>query len=300
MKYMLLLVFVIAANVSFGQVMYRDSIYSKVIKTTSEYTTYNNEKIGFDYYVAEGAKGKRPLILYIHGGAFAEGIRDFFTIADFANDAAHLGYAVASISYRLNLKGVGFGCDVSKEMKIGAIDTASIDANRAIKHMLDNPQKYAVDPDKIILIGSSAGALTVLNMAYAHKDNVLPAGFKYAGVISMAGAVTTLDNITFETAIPTQLFHGTGDIHVPYYTAPNGYCNSSKENFLMLYGPAPIAERLKGLGKTYYLFTAQGGSHAWCDIPTVKYFGDIVDFMYNDCIKSGSMRQTERIINSNE
>ena len=194
------------------------------------------------------------------------------------------------------MKGIGFGCDVPAQTKIETIDAASYDVSRAIEVILNAPEKFNVDRDKIILAGSSAGAEVVLNMAYVYDNPVLPAELKFAGVIGMAGAITTLDNIDADKAIPTQLFHGTGDQLVPYDIAPHHYCGGGAQGYLVLYGSGAIAERLKGLGKSYYLFAEQGGSHVWAGRPMTKCFDEIVDFLFYDVMRPGKTRQTERIL----
>jgi len=297
MKYLTLLVLVFVAKVSFAQTVYKDSIFSEVNKKTYTYATVKNESLKLDYYIADKSRNNLPLLIFVHGGGFSGGIRDSEGIVNFATKLAQRGYAVASISYRLTMRGIGFGCDVETDKKIAAINSASYDLSLATKYLLDNPEKFQIDRNKIILAGSSAGAEAVLNMTYVYDDKILPPNFKYAGVIGMAGAITTLDNIDGNTAIPTQLFHGTGDRLVPYNIAPHHYCKSNDDGFVILYGSEPIAKRLKGLGASYYLYTVYGGSHSWAGLPATKCFYEIVDFLYNDVVNQGPIRQTNRTIN---
>lgn len=112
-----------------------------------------------------------------------------------------------------------------------------------------------------------------LHAAYwkaAYKDEngtILNPDFKYAGVVSMAGAITNLDWITRETAIPTFLFHGTCDNLVPYGSAPHHYCTAENPGYLVLHGAYSIAEKLRTLGKPYLLVTGCNGRHEWNDKP---------------------------------
>ncbi|MGQ1946157.1 alpha/beta hydrolase [Geofilum sp. OHC36d9] len=296
MKYLATIIFIISANVLFAQTLYKDSVFSEVNKTTYSYCTCTNETLQFDYYVAENNQEQMPLLVYVHGGGFSGGIRDDKGFVNFATKLAQRGYAVASVSYRLTMKGIGFGCDVDADQKLAAIDSASYDVSLAIKYILDDAKEFHIDKNKVILAGSSAGAETVLNMVYVYENEILPSGFKYAGVISMAGAVTTLDKINCDTAIPTQLFHGTGDKLLPYDIAPHHYCNSNDKGHLMLYGSKPIAERLKGLGASYYFYSVCGGSHSWAGLPMSRSFDEIIDFLYHDVVSINGIRQTNRTI----
>ncbi len=293
--YLLFSLIILTINFSIGQELYYDSIYKKIDKNTYEYTTITNETLEFDFYRAKDAKGKLPLVIYVHGGGFSMGERDNRGIIYFGKRLAARGYAFASVSYRLTMKDIGLGCDVTADQKRGAIDNAAQDVLQAIKRIVKDAQ-FEIDPDKIILIGSSAGAETVLQLAFRMKYMDSLDNHKFAGVISMAGAMIDVNDIDFENAIPTQLFHGTGDAYVPYHVAPHHYCGGDEPGFLMLYGAGLIAQRLKGLGTAYFLYSIVGGSHEWSGKPTKFCFTEIVDFMYNDVLYPNILRQTERTI----
>lgn len=297
MRYLVLPIFLFFMPSLFGQVMFMDSMYKKVEATTHEFTTINDEKLGFDFYRSPEAKGNLPLLIYVHGGGFSSGQRDSKGIAYFAKRLAQRGYAVVSVSYRLTMKELGFGCELTAAQKKQAFDDASHDVMKAVEHLLkNNASSFNFNEQKVVLIGSSAGAEAVLNLAYIYDYGESLQGFRFAGVVSMAGALTDLEAISPASAIPTQLFHGTGDALIPYQTGPHHYCNHQDSGFLMLYGSAAIAQRLKGLGASYYLYTINGGSHSWASIPMNNCMTEIVDFLYNDIVKGKGMRQTERTI----
>lgn len=298
MRYLLLSLILILTVSSFAQKQYKDSLYSykKIEKTTFPFQTVNQEELAFDYYRSPDAKGQLPLVVYVHGGGFSMGERDNKGIQFFAKRLASRGYAVASVSYRLTMKERGFGCDISASDKVKAINDASDDVLAAVKAILSDKKTFDIDPKKVVLMGSSAGAETVLNMAFMHDYQDSLPEFKYAGVISMAGAMVDVAAINFENAIPTQLFHGTGDGTVPYGVAAHHFCSGKEPGYLMLYGSAPIAERLKGLGTAYYLYSVLGGAHEWAGKPTQSCFDEIIDFLYNDVVLPQMLRQTERTI----
>ena len=193
------------------------------------------------------------------------------------------------------MKKLGFDCNTKTENKIEAFDTASEDLSLAVKYIIDNDSLFNINPEKIIISGTSAGGEAALNLAYVYNDNILPEDFKFAGIISMAGAVTTLEHIDKNKAIPTQLFHGTNDNLVPYHIAAHHYCSPEADGYLILYGSRAIADRLKGLGKSYYMFSIHGGTHSWSGIPMHRSVSEVVDFLYYDVIKDAK-RQTERTI----
>lgn len=284
----------------FSQVQYRDSLFYEIDMTTHAITTVNDSVLGFDLYRPKEGTGLLPLLVYVHGGGFSGGSRGQRVIVDFATSLARRGYAVASVSYRLTMKGIGFGCDVPAGQKVEAINSASYDVARHVKYLLEHAGEYRINPKLVVLAGSSAGAETVLNMAYGGQNLDLSSGFRFAGVIAMAGATVSIDHVTAATAIPTQMFHGTSDALVPYGCAPHRRCQPADPGFLMLYGSKPLSETLKALERSYYLVTIEGGSHSWASMPMTRCFNDIVDFLYGDVVNPKGLRQTQRVLFSQE
>ena len=279
-----------------AQTPYRDSTFSAIKMATHTYANLPDSALKFDFYRAEEATGRLPLVVVVHGGGFVSGARDSEDMAAFSTRLAQWGYAVAAVSYRLTMKGIGFGCDVDAPQKIEAINSASDDVSLAVKYILDREDQFLIDQSKIVLFGSSAGAETILNLAYVYDNGVLPDAFQFAGLISLAGAMVTLKGLDATTAIPSQFFHGTGDELVPYDVAPHHYCNGTAPGFLMLYGSQAIAERVKGAGKSYYLYSVKGGSHSWATLPMTEAFEEMIDFLYQDVISNTKVRYTERTI----
>lgn len=296
MKAALLITLSLLFHNAFGQKMYLDSMYAKVLVTTHQFKTKDGQSLGLDYYRAEGASGNLPLVIYVHGGGFSSGSRDSQGIQYFAKRLAKRGYAVVSVSYRLTMKDVGFECDITDDQKLEAIANASLDVVNGIKYIMENKTVFLVDEENVILAGSSAGAETVLNLAYGYDYNSIVPNFSFAGVISLSGSLTSLDGVTKGRAIPTQFFHGTEDEFIPYETGPHRQCHRRDPGYLIMHGAGAISEKLKDMGKPYYLYTIDGGTHSWAGIPTKRCFTEIVDFLYNDVLYPNVIRQTERTI----
>ena len=187
-------------------------------------------------------------------------------------------------------------------VKIETFKLTGNDISRAVAYFIRNKAQMGINPTQIVLVGSSAGAEAALHAAYwkdTRKDEagkqILPTGFTYGGVIGLAGALFSLDFIQADTAIPTQLFHGTCDYLVPYAEAPHHYCKEDAPGYLKLYGPYAIAEKLRSLGKSYYLFTACRGVHEWSVIPLKHNLKEISDFLFRDVIKGSTVRQIHTI-----
>jgi acetyl esterase/lipase len=92
-----------------------------------------------------------PLVVLIHGGCWLAGSRKDYN--RYAVDIAKLGYAAASIDYRL-----------SEEASYPA---AIQDCRTAINWLQANANGYSIDPGRVALFGGSAGGHLALYAGYA-------------------------------------------------------------------------------------------------------------------------------------
>lgn len=243
------------------------------------------------YLPGEDYKGY-PLILFVHGGGFSEGRRDDPRYVQFAENLADKGYPVASITYRLTMKGRSFGCDQPAENKIATFRAAAEDIWDATRFLHDNAPVFGfMAPPPIVLCGSSAGAEAVLHAAY-WPEALLPDGFRYAGVIGMAAAIIELEWISDKNALPTLLFHGIDDPLVPFGSDSHHFCPTHAPGYLLLHGSESIAGRLKGLGKPYLLYKGLEGGHGWADKPMFDHLDVIINFL-EDWVRRPGNGQTE-------
>ncbi|WP_298780903.1 alpha/beta hydrolase [uncultured Polaribacter sp.] len=291
MKAKILIILLFTFKVSIAQKQFLNKKYA-VSKRTYTYHKNKKKKLKLDFYKPKRIKKDVPLIVYVHGGSFSGGNRNDNNIVQFANEMAKRGFAFASVSYRLTMKKLGFGCQTKSEEKINAFNYASEDISLAVKYLLKNKKKFNIKTNKIILAGSSAGAEAILNLVYVFDNKILPRNFKFAGIISMAGAITTTENITQNNVIPIQLFHGTADKLVPYNIAPHHYCQKNDVGFLKLFGSKAIANRIKNINKSFYLYSINKGDHSWSGRPMHQCLDNILDFLYNDVLQKSKRQIT--------
>lgn len=166
----------------------------------------------------------RPLLVLIHGGGFYNGNKTNAGYKEWGQYFASLGYTVASVNYRL-----GFHANKASIEKAGY--RAVQDVNAAIRFIVKNYKDYGVDPERVFVAGTSAGAITALNVAYMTEEYVpssargegpidavnpyTKADFSIRAVGSMWGAVNDLA-ILKNADIPIISFHSTGDPVVPF------------------------------------------------------------------------------------
>ena len=208
-----------------------------------------------------------PLVIYVHGGGFSNGDRfGGYELAKYLNTR---NMACATIDYTLYMKGKGFGCETELSEKVKAIQIAASQLWHATAFLLERSEMYRIDTTKIFIAGSSAGAETVLHAAHWDREQMqyfepaLSPAFKYAGIISGAGAIMDLNLITRENMMPTMLFHGDADPLVPYDVASHHFCPPDSPGWLMLFGSHAVAEHLQQLGGTSHLITFTGGNHSF-------------------------------------
>ncbi len=290
-KYLLIFLFnLLTVTVLFSQERYSVSSFDEINSETYTYATKNGEELKLDIYLPQSDPDfERATVIYIHGGGFSSGQRDTENIKQFCNQLAGYGYVVASISYRLTRKDKegDFGCNCPSNEKLNTFIYAVQDVQDATYFLIENREQFGINPQKIILAGSSAGAETALNAAYLPPMCYgLDSGpVSYAGVISMAGAIPDTVVIYNESAVPTLLFHGTDDNVVPYATAPHRFCKQGDPGYLIMNGSYTIAQKLQQLNVPYWLHTTCGAGHEISDVPMSEYFDVITEFCYDFVIK---------------
>jgi acetyl esterase/lipase len=157
---------------------------------------------------------ERPVIVWVHGGSFATGSKNSPELVDQANVFSMKGYVNASISYRLEPPGCSAGAPTS--LCITAIQEAWQDAQTAVRFLRTNAPTYGIDENRIAIGGTSAGAITALNVGFTSSEDPTAA---VLGAVSLSGAhiIGAIDGAD----APSLLFHGTSDFVVPYQWAVN-------------------------------------------------------------------------------
>ena len=176
-------------------------------------------------------KGKRPVILYLHGGSWSIGKPDwFFETGEYY---AKQGYLAAAIEYRI------------KERHNTLPFKAVLDAKSAVRWLRENATTLGIDPDKILVTGNSAGGhmalCTALSSSYNEStDNTAISAVPNAIMVNSAAYDLTIANSRWMTVglkdpdsikeispnsliskntPPILIIHGEFDRNTPYETA---------------------------------------------------------------------------------
>ena len=175
-----------------------------------------------DVYQPADSVRKDICVMYVFGGGFVKGSRTKEDNVRFFKDMVSRGYTVVAIDYRLGLKNVKFRLfDLRPFFR--APEIASEDLISATEFVIHNQEKLRVDPRRIVLIGSSAGAITVLQADHELANRTpmvscLPSDFRYAAVVSLSGAILSAHGRPKYNTLPapTLFYHGTKDKIVMY------------------------------------------------------------------------------------
>lgn len=162
-------------------------------------------------------------VMHIFGGGFIMGSRQRQWDVDYCRMLTERGYKAVAMDYRLGLKDKGKVGVGTISVLENAFYMAAADCSAAVAYLVNHADELGIDPTKIILCGSSAGALTALMTDYGRCNALpyvaeLPEGWQPAGVVAYSGAIySTLGGLKWATApAPTLLWHGTVDKLVTY------------------------------------------------------------------------------------
>lgn len=241
------------------------------------------QSLYLDFFEGEGdTETKRPLIIFTFGGSFIGGQRS--SVHSLCEKYAKMGYATAAVDYRVG----AFAPDqVTTTLAVlrGMHDMKA--AVRFFKQDAATVDTFNIDPDRIIIGGVSAGAISAIHAAYLDKESEVPAylysdtaglggvegnsgnpGYSssVAGVISFSGAIG--DTLWIEqNDVPIVSFHEIGDGVVPYDTRevsvsgiPTGLIASGSSHINRWANTAGVASTLYSFntnGHTGYLGNAE-------------------------------------------
>lgn len=250
-----------------------------VRKETRLYAEKEGQELKMDIYKSDTlSRQPQPCLVFVFGGGFKNGERDAKLYHPFFHYFTNKGFTVVSIDYRLGMKGQKAPGVFNNKPIRNAIAMAVSDLYSATNYLLENAGELHIDPSLIIISGSSAGAITVLQADYEDRDNrpsanVLPDDFRYAGVISFAGSIFSTEGVPSYTQppAPTLFFHGSADKLVPY----------DKTRFFRLgmFGSKSLAKKFRSERYPYMFYSIKDIGHEVSEYPMQEYLAEIEQFI---------------------
>lgn len=188
------------------------------------YAEKEGQQLYLDFYTPENVNDSTICLVYVFGGGFIMGNRDGEWEKAYFKQLVDEGFMVASIDYRLGLIGAKNLSIFNTAPLEKAVNMAAEDAISALAFLLERAETLRVNKDYIVMIGSSAGAITSLQTDYAMCNgflnaDLLPEDFRLAGVVSYAGAIFSHEGpVKYRNhePAPTMMYHGKEDNLVSY------------------------------------------------------------------------------------
>ena len=162
------------------------------------------ESLRLDLFQPAGdPQALRPAIVWVHGGGFSGGNRGLEE--GNATSFARRGYVTVSISYRLRSGNIG-----------QAIADAQHDAQAAVRWLRAHAGELRIDPDRIAIGGTSAGAITSLLVGNHSEDPGTSGNPGHRSDVQAAVSISGFGGFYGPGDAPAILFHGTADPVLPY------------------------------------------------------------------------------------
>lgn len=196
-----------------------------------EYKNVNGKSLQMDFYRPKNADGPLPLLLFIHGGGWRSGKRSDYLV--YLTSFAQKGYMTATVTYRL---------------KRDSIYPAAVeDVTDAVKWLFENGENYGYNPDRIVLVGGSAGAHLAMLAGYgwgnpvSQSHNAAPA-YRVKAVVDIYGPVDlTTEYAQNQLLVTGFIGHSYNEKPDLYREAsPNTYLNDSCPPTMILHGTSDM------------------------------------------------------------
>ena len=255
------------------------SVDSNILYGSNVNATGSTVSLVMDIYQPVGdVVTNRPVVVVAHGGFFIGGSNDGTDVVPLCQDLARMGYVAVSISYRLGISNF-FALEASlQEAVIRGVQDAKAAVRYLRKTHAEDGNPWGIDPERIVLGGSSAGAFIALHSAYVDDLSEIPSTVDFnanglsggiegdsgspgyssdiLSIFSISGAIGDVEWMSSGNT-PLVSVHGTSDGTVPFGT---GYVQLSGINVTIVDGSEIVHNQadLLGLDNCFHVFPGAG------------------------------------------
>ena len=144
-----------------GQTVRAES-FGPVCPQRGRYQPQSEDCLFLNVWTAQPAGARKPVMVYIHGGAYANG-----SVTDPLNDGQHLAargdVVVVTINHRLNALGYLYLARLDPRFADSG-NLGQLDLILALKWVRDNIAAFGGDPSRVMVFGQSGGGAKIATM----------------------------------------------------------------------------------------------------------------------------------------
>lgn len=218
-------------------------VYGTGYVAASSTGAFQQKDLLYDLIEMDSTADSRPAVLMIHGGRFERGSKEEEDLVRLADALALAGYACFLTDYRLKGDNPPAPDDWAPDADspiFAALDlrealhAAFVDAKTAMRYIRANARSLRVDPGRIAILGTSAGAFAAL-AAGLTGDNLFSSdgpGFpvpeennpgvstRPAAIVDLWGSAAPVINAFDSSDPPIMIVHGSLDFTVGLSLGP--------------------------------------------------------------------------------
>jgi len=169
---------------------------------------------------ADDPLAARPVVVLVHGGGFVSGDRS--SMAPYGEALARRGFVTATVSYRLRDRLPPHGWSELEPETERAAHDAQHDVQAAVRWLRAHADDHGIDPERIAVLGYSAGAITAVEVGSSPDDpgtsGTPGERSDVSAVVSIAGTAAHHDALVAPGPAVLML-HGALDATVPIAAA---------------------------------------------------------------------------------
>jgi acetyl esterase/lipase len=241
--------------------------------------SYNNDTLPkhlLDVYLPANAKGKLPLVIFIHGGGWLSNDKyaDMGYMKKTVAEIVSSGFALASIDYRFSTQAV-----FPAQMQ---------DCNRAVSFLYDNSDKYGFDKNRFAVMGFSAGGHLASLVGLSRNNDVtaffMPGSsklFSFKAVVDFYGpAELILFPGSNDEKSPEGLLIGAAPLSRPDLAkaaSPVTYVDKNDPPFLIIHGEKDQLVSTKHSQLLSAWLSVSGVQNELVIVKDAPHFGEMFD-----------------------
>ena len=208
-----------------------------------------------DLYVPSASapgEAPRPVLMFVHGGSWTDGSKEAYAFA--GKRFAAEGYVTAVPSYRV--------------LPDHDYDDFMADMAAALARTLEAADAHDADPERVFLVGHSAGAYNVVQLALA-PEFLAAEGLSPAVIDAVAGLSGPYDFAPLDPGVAQDAFGGVPDVdetqpvaRVAEGAPPMLLATGTDDQVVAPRNAAALAERLEAVGTPVRVVRYEGADHA--------------------------------------